>query len=99
LPSIECKISCLTGVRLDRPTSKRLTISDSKKKTTAQQLGRLVEIPTERRAVAWIGQPAKADFVHYSNLSTCSQLKNVVGFDQSPNSKTCWVNLLAAISQ
>jgi hypothetical protein len=51
------------------------------KKTTAQQLGRLVEIPTERRAVAWIGQPAKADFVHYNNLSTCSQLKNVVGFD------------------
>jgi hypothetical protein len=49
--------------------------------------------------VAWIGQPAKADFVHYSDLSTCSQLKNVVGFDQSPNSKTCWVNLLAAISQ
>jgi hypothetical protein len=64
----------LTGVRLDRPTSKRLTISDSKKKTTAQQLGRLVEIPTERRAVAWIGQPAKADFVHYSKPVKALQL-------------------------
>ncbi len=52
----------------------RIRPIDRPEKTTAQQLGRLVEIPTERRAVAWIGQPAKADFVHYSKPVKALQL-------------------------